>query len=503
MATPKILGIETEFGVAQVGSFGDPIVQSSLLVNAYAHASAGRIRWDFFDETPQRDARGATPLDAMPPMVESNLANTVLTNGARFYVDHAHPEYSSPECSSALEAVRYDVAGEWVLRRAMEAVRSYAPQAPELVVYKNNSDGKGNSYGCHENYLIARDLPFSDVVAACVPHFISRIIFCGAGKVGADFPDRHGQIPAFQLSQRAEFFEEIIGLETTVKRPIVNTRDEPHADPSKYRRLHVIAGDANLAEVATFLKLGTTALILAMVEDGHLDPTPLWPADPVHAFRAFSADPSLSAAVDLDRGGSMTALEMQWVLYEAAVAYADRFGLAVLGADGSGALTLERWGRALHALEVDPATLAREVDWVAKRRLVEGLRDRHGLAAQDPRLEAVDLQYHDLRLEKSLAARCSLERLTLDADVRSAETAPPRTTRAYFRGMALTKFRDAVDSANWDSVVFDVGEEPLRRVPMMDPTKGTAAQTEALFDRCSSARELVAELEGEEHHGRA
>ena len=336
-----------------------------------------------------------------------------------------------------------------------------------------------------------------------MPHFISRIIFCGAGKVGADFPDRHGQIPAFQLSQRAEFFEEIIGLETTVKRPIVNTRDEPHADPSKYRRLHVIAGDANLAEVATFLKLGTTALILAMVEDGHLDPTPLWPADPVHAFRAFSADPSLSAAVDLDRGGSMTALEMQWVLYEAAVAYADRFGLAVLGADGSGALTLERWGRALHALEVDPATLAHEVDWVAKRRLVEGLRDRHGLAAQDPRLEAVDLQYHDLRLEKSLAARCSLERLTLDADVRSAETAPPRTTRAYFRGMALTKFRDAVDSANWDSVVFDVGEEPLRRVPMMDPTKGTAAQTEALFDRCSSARELVAELEGEEHHGRA
>lgn len=501
MALPKILGIETEFGVVQTIGYGDPIAQSSLLVNAYAATCDGRIRWDFFDESPQRDARGATPLDAMPPIVESHLANTVLTNGARFYVDHAHPEYSSPECSSALEAVRFDVAGEWVLRRAMAAIAEYAPQATPLVVYKNNCDGKGNSYGCHENYLVDRTVPFAKVAAACVAHFTSRVLYCGAGKVGSDFPDRDGPVPRFQLSQRAEFFEEVLGLETTVKRPIVNTRDEPHADPSRYRRLHVIAGDANLAEVATFLKLGTTALILAMVEDGVVGDAFVELADPVGAFRAFSADPTLQATAELVDGRRVRALDLQRQLYELAVPYAASRGLEVLGGDGTGALVLERWGQALDALERDPMELAATVDWVAKLRLVEGMTARHGLADHDPRLEAIDLQYHDLRPEKSLAQRVGLERLTTDAEVATAVSVPPTTTRAYFRGMALTRYRSAVDSVNWDSVVFDFGVDPLRRVPMMDPLKGTAAETAALFDRCATAADLVAELKGEEHHG--
>ena len=201
------------------------------------------------------------------PVVETHLANTVLTNGARFYVDHAHPEYSSPECPDPLELVRYDKAGEEILRRAMAAPRALMPDNPPVVVYKNNSDGKGNSYGCHENYLMDRAVPFSKVVSGVVPHFVTRQIYAGAGKVGTETSALDAREVPFQISQRAEFFEEVVGLETTLKRPIVNTRDEPHADPRRFRRLHVIVGDANLSEVAIFLKSGTTALVLGMLED--------------------------------------------------------------------------------------------------------------------------------------------------------------------------------------------------------------------------------------------
>jgi hypothetical protein len=266
VALAKILGIETEYGITQADGFVDPVLASTILVNAYAAARSGKVRWDFFDEAPQRDARGAVNFDAAPPMVETHLANTVLTNGARFYVDHAHPEYSSPECASALEAVRFDVAGEFVLRRAVAAASQLPSAESAFVVYKNNSDGKGNSYGCHENYLVDRRLSFDAIVDACIPHFITRSIFCGAGKVGTERLEEGTVETPFQLTQRADFFEELVGLETTVKRPLVNTRDEPHADPRRFRRLHVIIGDANMSEVATFLKLSTTALVLAMAE---------------------------------------------------------------------------------------------------------------------------------------------------------------------------------------------------------------------------------------------
>ena len=495
MAIPKILGIETEYGIAQDRGAGDPVAGSTMLVNAYAAASRGRIRWDFFDESPGRDVRGNPDFGAMPPQIETHLANTVLTNGARFYVDHAHPEYSSPECSSALEAVRYDVAGELVLRHAVQAAKAANPNAPSLLVYKNNSDGKGNSYGCHENYLVDRDLPFGEVVAACIPHFITRSIFCGAGKVGFEFADQALEGVPFQLTQRAEFFEEVIGLETTIKRPIINTRDEPHADPLRFRRLHVIIGDANLCEVATFLKLSTTALVLAMAEDGAFKFEDFLPEDPVQAFRHISADVSLKKPFRLASGRTMTALEMQGVFYEAAVAYSTTHGLEVLGSDGSGELCLERWGQVLKQLEDDVDAAALSVDWIAKRRLLEAYRERHGLDWSDVKLRAMDLQYHDLRPERSIAARLGLERLTTDDEVLDAEVEPPRTTRAFFRGRCLQKYRDQVESANWDSVVFDLGEDPLRRVPMMDPTRGTAAHTAALFEECSTASDLLEALE--------
>ncbi|MGZ4678229.1 MAG: proteasome accessory factor PafA2 family protein, partial [Acidimicrobiia bacterium] len=267
MAVPKVCGIETEYGVVlRNAPDNNPVLASSLLINAYVEHR--RIGWDFDDETPGRDARGFGREGSQPPEVETHLVNTVLTNGARYYVDHAHPEYSTPECADALELVLADKAGERVLARSMRAARRLLDPGQEIVVYKNNSDGKGNSYGTHENYLVDRQTPFAQLVRNLLPWFVSRQVFTGAGKVGAE----NGANPVgFQLSSRADFFEEEVGLETTLKRPLVNTRDEPHADPQKYRRLHVIAGDANLCEVATFLKVGTMAIVLAMIEDDFVD----------------------------------------------------------------------------------------------------------------------------------------------------------------------------------------------------------------------------------------
>ncbi|MGH9088879.1 MAG: depupylase/deamidase Dop [Acidimicrobiales bacterium] len=494
MATPKVCGIETEYGIHTAGPDGNPIAASSVLVNAYAAEADRRTRWDFEDETPANDARGFSREGSMPPMVETHLANTVLTNGARYYVDHAHPEYSTPECADPLTLVRHDKAGEEVLRRSMRAAAHLYPDAPAVVVYKNNSDGKGNSYGCHENYLMDRSVPFAKVAAGIIPHFVTRQVFTGAGKVGTETAalDR-AEVP-FQVSQRAEFFEEIIGLETTLKRPIVNTRDEPHADPRRFRRLHVIVGDANLSEVATLLKVGTTALVLAMVEDEMSPARDLTPADPVRAMHRVSADLSLTRPITLADGSTATAIEVQWELLTAARKYGEERGLAVLGDELVAATVLDRWEAVLHALESDPASLSKQLDWVAKHELVLAYRERHGCAWDDDRLAALDLQYHDLRPERSLYARLGMERLVDDESVTMAVTEPPRETRAWFRGKCLARWPEMVVTANWDSLVFDLGADPLRRVPMMDPLKGTAAHTAALLEASADPAELLDRL---------
>ena len=327
MATTKVCGIETEYGIHSPGPEQNPIAASSVLVNAYAADVEQQIGWDFEDETPGNDARGFAREGSLAPMVETHLANTVLTNGARFYVDHAHPEYSSPECLTPLECLVYDKAGEEVLRRAMAAAALRIPDQPPPVVHKNNSDGKGNSYGCHENYMMDRAVPFAKVIEGVVPHFVSRTIFIGSGKVGTETAALDPETVHFQISQRAEFFEEIVGLETTLKRPIVNTRDEPHADPKRFRRLHVIVGDANLSEIATLLKVGTTAVVLAMVEDDAGPTRDLSLSDPVRAMHQVSADLSLSRPLALTDGSTATALDLQWELFGAARKYAEEHGL--------------------------------------------------------------------------------------------------------------------------------------------------------------------------------
>jgi proteasome accessory factor PafA2 len=462
-------------------------------VNAYV-SDLAQAGWDFEDEAPGNDARGFAREGSMPPEIETHLVNAVLTNGARYYVDHAHPEMSTPECADALEAVLYDKAGELILRRSMIAAKRVLPEGQEIVVYKNNSDRKGNSYGTHENYLMDRSVPFARIAHLVIPHFVTRQIYTGAGKLGTEVPTLGGRVVPYQISQRSEFFEEEIGLETTLKRPIVNTRDEPHADPQRYRRLHVIVGDANLAEVATFLKLGTTSLVLALIEDDGFDGVDLTLANPVQAIRLVSYDTTLSTPLEMADGTTLTALDLQWELFSLARKYSEDRGLECLGDEAVGQQVLERWESVLHGLETDRALVARQVDWVAKLQLIEGYRDRHNLDWNDQKLAALDLQYHDLRPERSLFARLDTESLVSQEDAMSAVTEPPRRTRAYFRGQCLKRWASSVASANWDSIVFDLGTDPLRRVPMMDPLRGTAEHTEELLKESSSPADLLTRL---------
>ena len=494
MAVAKICGIETEYGIVCRGAReANPVASSSILVNAYSGLVSQRVGWDFEDEHPGRDARSGLEMVGTPDL-ESHLVNTVLTNGARFYVDHAHPEYSSPECRTPLEATLYDTAGEHVLRAAMASATHLLPPGQSIVVYKNNSDGKGNSYGCHENYLVARSLPFDAIVRGVLAHFVTRQVMVGAGKVSSEAPTSWypgGRRPVFQLSQRADFMEEVVGLETTIKRPIVNTRDEPHADATQFRRLHVIVGDANRSEVATFLKMASTALVLAMLEDDVALPIPQ-PDDPVAAIRAVSADPTLRATITCG-GRTVTALDVQDALCAAAQDYVERGGGDALG-DDDAVRAVALWREVIDDLATDPERVADRVDWVAKYRLLDAYKERHGLDWDDARLAALDLQYHDLRPERSPYDRLGLQRLVDPAAAGVAATAAPERTRAWFRGECLRRWPQAIVSANWDSVVLDVGAGPLRRVPMTDPRRGTAAMVGELVASCGSPLELLERL---------
>jgi proteasome accessory factor A len=500
MSARRVMGTEVEYGISVQGQpSANAMVASSQVVNAYAAATvrARRARWDFEEEAPLRDARGfdmnrqvADPSQLTDE--DLGLANVILTNGARLYVDHAHPEYSTPEVVTPLDIVRWDKAGELVMLEASRLARQL-PGNPSIVLYKNNTDNKGASYGAHENYLMRRSTPFADIVKHLTPFFISRQVFCGAGRVGRG---QDGREEGFQISQRADFFEVEVGLETTLKRPIINTRDEPHADPDRYRRLHVIIGDANLAEVATYLKVGTTALVLAMIEDGFVT-RDLTVTSPVKSLRNVSHDPALRHTLTLNDGRKLTAIQLQLEYLDLAKKYVeDRYGADV---DPQTADVLARWEDVLDRLERDPMSLADQLDWVAKLKLLEQYRSRDGLAWDDAKLQLIDIQYSDIRPEKGLYHRLvaggRMQRLLTDEAVESAVTDPPENTRAYFRGRCLDKYAASVAAASWDSVIFDLpGRESLQRVPTMDPLRGTKAHVGELIDNSATAEQLVRAL---------
>ncbi|QCX27548.1 depupylase/deamidase Dop [Nocardioides jishulii] len=495
MSVVRVMGTEVEYGISVQGRpDANPMQASSQIVNAYAaaQASARRARWDFEEEFPLRDARGfdlsRSEADASQLTdEEAGLANVILTNGARLYVDHAHPEYSSPEVTTPLDVVRWERAGELVMLRAMR----YAAQTrngPPILLYKNNTDNKGASYGAHENYLVRRATPFASIVRHLTPFFVSRPVVCGAGRVGVG---QNGRVNAFQISQRADFFEVEVGLETTLKRPIINTRDEPHADPELWRRLHVIVGDATMSDVSTYLKAGTTSLVLAMIEDGFITDD-LSVHHPVDALHQVSHDPSLSHLLELSDGRRMTAVQLQRTYLDLARAFVAR------DADEAHPQTLdvlERWGSVLDRLERDPFECAGELDWVAKLQLLEQYRERDCLDWSDAKLHLVDLQYHDIRPEKGLHHRLvsagRMQRLVEESAVEAAVHSPPTDTRAYFRGRCLNQYADDIAAASWDSVIFDLpGHDSLQRIPTLDPLRGTRRHVGDLLDACGTATEL-------------
>ena len=493
MATPKYVGVETEYGIAVDGPTEvNPVLASSLVVGAYRDPGDRDVGWDHTDEHPLRDARGYEAPDPHEPAVddELGLANTVLTNGARFYVDHAHPEYATPECSNARDLVIWDKAGERILEDAAARAAGTLPTGSRVLVHKNNTDGKGAAYGTHENYLVPREVPFGHLTRQLLPFFVSRLLYVGAGRLGSELSD---DVP-FQLSQRADFFEVEVGLETTLKRPLMNTRDEPHADPDRYRRLHVINGDANLCEVATFLKVGTMLLILDLIEDGALPEMPSL-AEPVTAFHEVSHDLTGTHPLRLEDGSTATALEIQRHYLEACQRYVkDRDN----DPDPVTAQVLERWEAVLATADDDPRELAGQVDWATKLELLESYRTRHNLDWTADQLKMVDLQYHDVRRDKGLyhrlAARGRIERLVDEAEIVAATERPPTDTRAWFRGECIRRFRRSIVAAGWDSLIFDVGGEALQRVPMMEPGRGTREAVGDLLDSVADPKELLRRL---------
>lgn len=496
-ALAKCIGIETEYGIFQTGTAQQSqAVASSMLLRAYAsHTSAvrGGVVWDYADETPTRDARLESPRPDWSQVIETAVVNSVLTNGARLYVDHAHPEYSTPEVTTALDAVRYDVAGEVVAADAMVAVREWLPDDQEIVLHKNNSDGKGNSYGTHENYFMRRDVAFTEIVRGITPFLVARQLVVGAGKLGWELPGAPFRNDRFQVSARADFFEEEVGLETTVKRPIVNTRDEPHADPQRFRRLHVIIGDANMSQWATWLKVGATSLVLCAIETG-LTRQVVSLRDPVGALRTLSRDPDLGAIVELSDGRTVRGLELLEVYFDVAHTYVEHFGADAVGGTDAANELLSEWRLALDQLAVDPLLTRDRVEWVAKRRLLDAYCDRNQLGYASPEAHALMLQFCDLRPGKGLAGRVGLRTLVSEPDARACVATPPPDTRAYFRGQAVGRFGADVEAANWDSLVLRRSDGRRLRVPMTDPTRGTRELVGPLFDEARNVDELIERL---------
>lgn len=532
MSVRRVTGTETEYGVLAPGMpAANATVLSSQIVNAYAASrrsgagNFGGTRWDYTDEAPLNDARGfavprtaadPTQLTDVPPVLDAEqialegggpaalygeqttdnpvLMNMVLANGARLYVDHAHPEYSSPEVTTPRDAVLWDKAGDAVVLAAVRYIAA-APGFSPVNLYKNNTDSKGASYGSHENYLVPRSVPFTDLVRGLVPFFVSRQVIVGSGRVGIGTSN---QRQGYQLSQRADFFEAEVGLETTIRRPIVNTRDEPHAVAEKYRRLHVIIGDANLSEVSTLLKLGTTSIVLSMIEAGSAPLVEL--RDPVGALQAISHDPTLQRLVELKDGRKVSGLDLQEIYLEAAARHCRS-----TGTDPDTEDVLTRWTSLVGTLKRDPMEAAASVDWVAKLKLLQAYRTRDSLAWSDARLHLVDLQYSDIRPEKGLyyrlAARGHMERIVTDAEIARAVNEPPDDTRAYFRGNCVSRFPEQVVGASWDSIIFELpSRRRLQRIPTREPLKGTRALTGELFEASVDAEDFVTRLlSGPEH----
>ncbi|MCB1031322.1 MAG: Pup--protein ligase [Acidimicrobiales bacterium] len=407
-------------------------------------------------------------------------SNVFLANGARLYLDvGSHPEYATPECDSVRQLVVHDKAGERILEQLVaSAEASLADEGVRGTIYlfKNNTDSAGNSYGCHENYLTSRHDDFGHYAEVLIPFLVSRQIYAGAGKV---LQTARGAM--FSLSQRAEHIWEGVSSATTRSRPIINTRDEPHADAERYRRLHVIVGDSNMSEHATFLKVGATSLLLRMLEEPNVILRDMTLENPIRAIREISHDITCKRRVRLANGREVSALDIQSEYLQRAIRYAETRGLSP-----EEKMALDAWEHAVTTIERDPLSLDRQADWVMKYHLIDRYRERHGLSLSDPKVALVDLQYHDINRDRGLFYRLQshglAERVCDDAEIDQATEEAPQTTRARLRGEFIRRAKERKRDYTVDWVHLKLNDQAQRTVLCKDPFKAYDDRVEKLIE---------------------
>jgi proteasome accessory factor A len=406
-------------------------------------------------------------------------SNVFLENGARLYLDvGSHPEYATPECDSVGDLVAHDKAGERILEALLSAAELRLHEegiSGQVYLFKNNTDSAGNSYGCHENYLVARQGEFARMADVLIPFFVTRQIYCGAGKV------LHGPRGAqFCISQRAEHIWEGVSSATTRSRPIINTRDEPHADAERFRRLHVIVGDSNMNEWTTFLKVGVTDLVLRMVEANTVM-RDLTLENPIRAIREISHDVTCKKRVRLANGRELSAIEIQTEYLDRTQRFMERRGI-----DTQSRKLLDEWQNAIEALaEGEPQRLVRKVDWVAKQHLVERYRRKHGLPLSSPRVALLDLAYHDVNRNRGLyyviERSAQADRIATDAEIQTAVREPPQTTRAKLRGDINRNAKQKRRDYTVDWVHLKLNDQAQRTVLCKDPFRSEDDRVEQLI----------------------
>ena len=379
-------------------------------------------------------------------------SNVFLENGARLYLDvGSHPEYATPECDAIDDVVAHDRAGEWILEQLLKSAEQRLSEEGirgTIYLFKNNTDSAGNSYGCHENYLVDRDVDFYYLAEQLIPFLVTRQIYSGAGKVFQTQDGVH-----YCISQRAQHIYQKISGTTTNDRSIINTRDEPHADREKYRRLHVIVGDSNMSEYTNFVKIGACAVVLQMIEDNFINKD-FTLRNPVKAIKDISYDTTCKRKLRLDNGREYSPIEIQREYCEMAQRYIEQYPVSDELKDA-----VLKWQYVLDCLDTDPNKLGREVDWVIKRQLIESYLDRKGTTWADPRVFMLDLQYHDIRVSKGLyyllERKGSVERILSDDEVIKAKTEPPPDTRAKMRG-------EFIKLARQNSIQYDLDWSNIR-----------------------------------------
>src|SRR6188472_406450 len=407
-------------------------------------------------------------------------SNVFLQNGARLYLDvGSHPEYATPECDSLYDLVVHDKAGERILEQLVESAEQRLAEESirgTIYLFKNNTDSAGNSYGCHENYCTNRDDDLGHYAEVLIPFLVSRQIFTGAGKV---LQTARGA--TYSIAQRAEHIWEGVSSATTRSRPIINTRDEPHADAEKYRRLHVIVGDSNMSEYTTFVKVGAAACMLRMLEDNNVVLRDMTLENPIRAIREISHDMTCRRTVRLANGREVSALDIQREYLDRALRYADTKGLSPLEEKA-----LEMWEHCVEGIERDPLSLDREIDWVIKHRMIEAYRAKHDLPLSHPKVALMDLQYHDVNRSRSLfyllQDRDRLERMCSDADVDDAIDNPPQTTRARLRGEFIRRAKERKRDYTVDWVHLKLNDQAQRTVLCKDPFRAHDDRVERLIE---------------------